>query len=147
MKKNHSIIVGLAFAVLAYLNAQAQQPDFLFEHPYPYQLDHTVFWEERVEVVHLEVASDGNSEGYCFVAASDSKNYNFYETDSVKFMPIVYKVSPEGDVISELALGYEGRYSMIVRLFEAPDKDRCCLAVGIVHDNDLHYASLIMATF
>ena len=147
MKNILSFVMGFHLALFSCLNAMAQQPDFLFEHPYPYQLTHTVFWEENVEVVHLVVASDGNSEGYSFVAASDSKNSNFYETDSVNFMPIVYKVSHEGEVLGELALGFEGRYSMVVRLFEDPDEDRCCLAIGFAHDNDLHYDRPFIAKF
>ena len=144
MKKKYSILAGLALALLACLNSVAQQPDFLFEHPYPYKLTHTLFWDETVEVVHLDIAPSENSEGCCFIAASDGKNPYYYETDTA-FRPIVYKVSPEGEVLGELALGYEERYSMVVRLFEDPDDAQCCLAIGFAHDNDLHYDRPFMA--
>lgn len=147
MKKKPLIITVLSFALFVCLNSVAQQPDFLFEHPYPYHLTHMLFWEERLEVVHLDIASDGNSEGCCFIAASDSKSPYFYETDSTAFMPIVYKVSPEGEVLGQLALGYEGRHSMVARLFEDPNDAQCCLAVGFAHDNDLHYDRPFMAKF
>ena len=147
MKNKFLITTVLSFALFVCLNSVAQQPDFLFEHPYPYHLIHQLFYDERVEVVHLDIASDGKSEGCCFIAASDSKDPYCYETDSTAFMPIVYKVSPEGEVLGQLALGYEGRHSMVARLFEDPDDTKCCLAVGFAHDNDLHYDRPFMAKF
>jgi len=133
--------------LMATMLAKAQQPDFLFEHLYPYQLNHQLFYDERVEAVHLEIASDSDSEGFYFVAASDSKNFPYYESDSVAFPPIVYKVSLEGEILGELALGYEGRYAMVVRLFNDPHDANHCLAIGFVHDNDLHYDRPFLAKF
>ena len=136
------------FAILmTTMLAKAQLPDFLFEHLYPYQLNHTLFWEEVPNVVHLEIAPNADSEGFYLVAASDSKNFPYYESDSVAFPPIVYKVSLKGEILGELALGYEGRYSMVVRLFDDPHDALCCLAIGVTHDNDLHYDKPFMAKF
>ena len=142
MKCFLSFVLGLSLVLFACLNVEAQQPDFLLELPYPNQLSH-----EKVEVVHLDIAPKDNSEGCCFIAASEGKNPVFYETDSVTFMPIVYKVSAEGYVIGQLELGYKGRYSMVVRMFEDPDDAQCCIAVGFAHDNDLHYDRPFMAKF
>ena len=147
MKNFYPIIVCFALALGATSIVSAQQPDFLFEHPYPYEFTHVVFLEEQVEVVHLEIAPDGDSEGCYFVAASDSKNASSYESDSVAFMPMVYKVSLGGEILGELALGYEDRYFMVNRLFEDPQDVRCCLAVGFTHDNVLHYDRPFMAKF
>ena len=145
MKKSSVIVILLMTALLG--TAQAQQPDFLLESPYPFKLLHTLFYQERVEVVHLEIAPDTESEGFFLVAASDNKSISFYESDSVAFPPMVYKVSSEGEILGELALGYEGRYSIIVRLFDDPDDAQCCLAIGVTHDNDLHYDRPFMAKF
>ena len=146
--KTYRIILCIAIALLACIKTVAQQPDFLFEHLYPYQLNHTLFWEEDLNVVHLEVAPDGDMEEGCYlVAASDSKNPTYYESDSVVFPPMVYKVSLEGEILGELALGYEDRYSMIVRLFDDPHDAFCCFAIGVTHDNDVHYDRPFMAKF
>ena len=147
MKKTRQFILGLALTLFSCLNAIAQQPDFLFEHLYPYPLFHTLFYQEGVEVVHLEIAPNAFSEGFYLVAASDSKSYFYYETDSIAFPPLVYKVSLDGEILGELALGYEDRYASVVRLFEDPDNPQCCLAIGVTHDNDLHCDRPFMAKF
>ncbi len=147
MKNFNAIIVCFILVLGATSIVAAQQPDFLFENPYPYKFTHTVFLEERVEVVHMEIAPDGDSEGCYFVAASDDKSHSYYESDSMAYMPMVYKVSRGGEILGELALGYEDRYSMVNRLFEDPEDVRCCLAVGFTHDNVLHYDRPFMAKF
>ena len=121
MKNFNAIIVCFILVLGATSIVAAQQPDFLFENPYPYKFTHTVFLEERVEVVHMEIAPDGDSEGCYFVAASDDKSHSYYESDSMAYMPMVYKVSRGGEILGELALGYEDRYSMVNRLFEDPE--------------------------
>ena len=148
MKRLYAVIAGLTLALFACFKVTAQQPDFLFEHPYPYKLLHTIFLEERLNVVHLEVAPTSDSEGCLLVVASDAKNFvYYYEEDSIAFPPMVYKVSLEGEILGELALGYEGRYSNVIRLFDDPDDIHCCLAIGVTHDNDLHYDRPFLAKF
>lgn len=145
-KKQPLFILGAVLAMLLCSNSAAQQPDFLFEHPYPYPILHTLKWEVPYTFT-LEVAPESNPEGCYLVAVSDLKPVSCYESDSVAFPPMVYKVSHMGTVVGELPLGYEGRFSFVVRLFDDPAEPSHCLAIGYTHDNNLHYDRPFMAKF
>ena len=147
MKKKNRIVFGIVLSIQVCSNLLAQHPDFLFEYPYPFTLPHMLFFEERVEVVHLEIAPNANTNSFYLVAASDDKNTLYYESDSVVFQPMIYKVSLEGEVLGNLVLGYEDQYSMVVRLFDDPYDVHCCLAIGVTHDNIRHYDRPFMAKF
>lgn len=102
-------ILGIVLTMLLCSNSMAQQPDFLFEHPYPYPILHTLKWKVPYTFT-LEVAPESNPEGCYLVAVSDLKPASCYESDSVAFPPMVYKVSHTGTLVGELPLGYEGRF-------------------------------------
>ena len=139
-------LIGLVTAMLFGTKAYPQHPDFLFEHTYPYPIPHTLKLESP-KVFTLQVSSENDSEQFYLVSVSDGKNWLFYETDSIAYPPVVYKVSAGGEVIGELALGFEGRYSIVYKLFVDPTDAKYCLAVGITHDNDLHYDRPFIAKF
>ena len=143
MKKKLPIVLSLALLLVAKM--YPQQPDFLFEHQYPYPLPLTLAWEHP-ETFALEVTQKEPLEGFYLITAGEGKNSEFYETTPVS-PPVVYKVSLEGEVLSELVLEFENNYSIIASLFDSPDEANWCLAVGTVHDNDLHYDRPFMAKF
>ena len=143
MKKRFSFILSLALLLVA--KTFSQQPDFLFEHRFPYPILHTVNYE-HIETFTLEVAPDDTTEGFYLISTGDGKNSNWYEIDPVS-PPIVYKVSLEGELLGELALGSEDSYSVVTRLFFDPEEPNCCLAIGSIHHNDLHYDRPFLAKF
>ena len=143
MQKRLPFILSLALLIVA--KSFSQQPDFLFEHPYPYPILHTLDYE-HIETFTLEVAPDDTTEGFYLISTGDCKNSDWYEIDPVS-PPIVYKVSLEGEVLGKLALGSEDSYSVVTRLFFVPEEPNCCLAIGSIHDNDLHYDRLLLAKF
>ena len=145
MRNTIQIIVALLFTLLIGSGVKAQQPDFLFEHPYPYPIVHTLMWETPYTFA-MEVAPDNPTEGGYLIAMSDFKDALYYETDDVA-QPIVYKVSFAGDIIGELALGFDDRYSQVIRLFNDPADARYFIAIGTAHDNSLHYDRPFMAKF
>jgi len=125
----------------------AQEPDFLFEHPYPYPVPDDFMTSGYLgEMPYTTSLEMGSGEGY-LIAMSASINANLMETDTVARPPVVYKVSLEGNVVGELTLGHEGRFAFIYRLFDDPDDNECCLAVGFIHDNDLHYNRILLSKF
>lgn len=126
------VMLGLALILVFMPKAFAQQPDFLFEHSYPYPITHTIWYENPYNCT-IEVVTDEKSDGFYLVAVSDQKNYSLYESDSI-FSPKLYKVSYEGEIMDELTLGYDDRYCMISSLYIHPNDSHCCLAVGITHD-------------
>ena len=95
--------------LMATMWANAQQPDFLFEHPYPYPVPDDFmtpyYYGEMPYTTSLEM---GSGEGY-LIAVSASIDAELVETDTIDHSPVLYKVSLEGNVVRELTLGHEGR--------------------------------------
>ena len=147
MKTKQRILSVIALVLIFGGRAFAQEPDFLFEHPYPYPVPHDFmtpyYYGEMPYTTSLEM---GSGEGY-LIAVSASIDAELVETDTIDHSPVLYKVSLEGNVVGELTLGHEGRYAFIYRLFDDPDDNGCCLAVGFIHDNDLHYNRILMSKF
>ena len=137
------IVLGLTLSLLVSVKTVAQQPDFLFEHSYPYPIPHGIRYEAPYSCI-LEIAPEGIADGFYLITASDAKSYSLFESDSI-FSPILYKVSYEGEVMGELTLGYDNRYCMISALYAHPNDSNCCLAVGITHDNELHLDRAFLA--
>ena len=140
---NFKVLAGLTISLFVNVKAMAQHPDFLFELSYPYPIIHTIMYETPYNCT-LEVAPYGNSEGFYLVAVSDLKNYSIHESDSI-FPPKLYKVSYEGEVMDELTLGYDNRYCVVSSLYAHPTDSNCSLAVGITHDNELHFDRAFLA--
>lgn len=123
---------------------EAQQPDFLFEYPYPYPLLHWPY--ENPVTVLLEVEPNGTTEGFYFLSVSEGKQIELYESDPV-FLPVLYKVSNTGEVLDELTLGYADHFTSISRLYHDPNDANCCIALGRIYDVELHYEKPFMAKF
>ena len=149
MYKKNNLILVVAIFMIATTKLLAQTPDLLFEKQSPYPNLHpgTSPGSHLLVSYVLEVAPNEESNGYYLLARTDYKNSCFnYETESA-FLPIIYKVSQQGELIGELPLGYENRYSYLCGVYPAPDNPQCFLAVGRVHNNELHYDSPFMARF
>ena len=70
----------------------AQEPDFLFEHPYPYPVPDDFMTSGYLgEMPYTTSLEMGSGEGY-LIAMSASINANLMETDTVARPPVVYKV-------------------------------------------------------
>ena len=145
IKKAHRIAQGVVFCLFVSIQAVAQEPDFLFEQTYPYPIIYTLRYEAPLTFT-LQLSSDDESETFYLVSVSDQKNW-YYETDSVVFQPIVYKVSEQGEILGELALGYEERYALVSRLFDDPNDAHCSLAIGKVFDTSQQYDRPFIAKF
>ena len=145
MKTKKKILSVIAIALLFGVKGFAQQPDFLFEYPYPYPVPEyfmiSNYMGEQPYTTSLEMKA---GEGYLVAVSAFN---SLVEADTTDRPPVVYKVSTEGNLVDELTLGHEGRFAFIYRLFDAPDDSRCCLAVGYIHDNDLHYNRILISKF
>ena len=148
MKTKLRILSVIALVVFFGGKTLAQEPDFLFEHPYPYPVpdDFMITGAYLGEMPYTTSLEMGSGDGY-LIAMSANINADVMETDTVARPPVVYKVSLEGNVVGELTLGQEGRFAFIYRLFDDPDDNECCLAVGFIHDNDLHYNRILLSKF
>ena len=146
MKASRLIILYLALALLTLIKTNAQQPDFLFEKPYPYPIIHTLPSQQPYNYSLAVTTNDGADECY-FVSVCEYKSMLFYEEDSIAFMPIIYKISHEGEVLGEFALGDKNHFTMVERLFEAPNDSDCFFALGKTHNNNEHYDKPLLAKF
>ena len=145
MKKIALLFVGLA-ALLYGTKAFPQQPDFLFEQQYPFEWSYA-------GTHSLEICNEkGGTECY-FVAACDLNTIGY--TTGTKGIMIrddiqpakVLKLSPEGELLGEMAMSEEERYSSIIRLYRDPSNPKFCLAVGTVLDSTLSCVKPYLAKF
>ncbi len=145
MKKIALLFVGLA-ALLYGTKAFPQQPDFLFEQQYPFEWSYA-------GTHSLEICNEkGGTECY-FVTACDLNTIGY--TTGGKDLMIrddiqpakVLKLSPEGELLGEMAMSEEGRYSSIIRLYHDPSNPKFCLAVGTVLDSTLSCVKPYLAKF
>ncbi len=142
MKRYPLILFSMLFVLFGNIYSQTQHPDFLWERTCPFPIIHTLRWEYPVCTV-----LDGEIDGCYLIAVSDYRNFETYETDSIFYSPMVYKVSKEGELVAEFALGYEDRFSFILGIVQHPNIPNCCLALGFFHDNVLHYDRPFLAKF
>lgn len=149
MKQNLKTVLGIILALLASSKFPAQNPDLFFEQTFPYQttshLPLAIFADGPYCYV-TEVTPTGMSDGYYLMTVNRIRRCFSYETESVS-PPLVYKISSQGELLGELQLGYDDRYSYVYNVYQAPDDPLCFLSVGLVHDNELHYDSPFMAKF
>ena len=143
-------ITATMFFLLAAVGAWAQSPDLFFEQAFPY---HTLVDPNFISPVGdqpacfvMEVAPDGDSEGYCLLTVNHARWCGYFETQPVS-STLVYKLSMQGELLGELRIGYDDRAANVNALYQAPDDPRCFLAVGYVWDNDLHYSRPFLARF
>lgn len=143
-KKLKACVVAVGVLLTA-TTALAQSPDLFFEQPFPYQTlanpPYSIFFDKPYCYV-TKIGSDG----CCLVTVNHDRRCFYYETESVS-PSLVYKVSPQGELIGELIVGYDDRYAFVHDVYPAPDDPLCFLAVGRVHDNELHYDKPFMVRF
>ncbi|MBR4391054.1 MAG: T9SS type A sorting domain-containing protein [Bacteroidales bacterium] len=142
-------VIRLLLILLAFNGANGQVPDLFFEQQSP----HPVYHQGHSHIGQLpyccvtEVACGSVSDSFFLMTVNDEQNsYYFYEEDPVS-LPIVYKLSQRGELLGEMTLGFENRYSNVSGVYREPHNLFCFLAVGFVHDNDLHYDRPFLARF
>ena len=144
-----SIIMAVATMLIATAVASAQTLDLFFEQPFPYTTSsnppYAIFADKPYCYV-TEVPSDDESNGFCLVTVNPDIRCYYYETESIS-PSLVYKISQQGELLGELTIGYDDRYAFVYAVYLSPDDSQCFLAVGQVHDNDLHYDKPFMAKF
>lgn len=138
-------ITGLGLVLLIAIKISAQNPKLFFEQQSPYPNLHS--GTHNLYSFVVEVTPEDGSDCFCLMTMDERKSSCYeYETETV-FQPIVYKVSRHGELLDELALGVEDSYSELSGVYQALDDSQCFLAVGKVHDNELHYDKPFMAKF
>ena len=140
------IVLGMVLALSVSTKALAQQPDFLFKQQYPFE------W--AYGGTHSLEISDDNGETECYFVAACPLHTIGYLTGN-KGLTIrddiqpakVLKLSPEGDLLGEMAMSEEGNYSSIIRLYRDPSNPKYCLAVGTTLDSTLNCGKPYLAKF
>ena len=148
MKKNSLSMIVLVMVLTMFVSpkAFAQQPDFLFEQQYPFEWSYA--GTHSLEILD----ADGETECY-FVAACDLATIGFTtggkgHTIRDDIQPAkVLKLSPEGELLGELAMSEEGRSSSIIRLYHDPTDPKFCLAIGATIDSTLSCGKPYLAKF
>lgn len=138
MRKRIKTILGATLILLATTMVSAQTPDLFFEIP--------VSFLNTPDCYLTEVSPSGGSKGFCLMTVNCRKSCNDYET-GIGSPPLVYKVSHQGELLGQLILGYEDRYSYVYGTKPDPADPGCFLSIGLVHDNDLHYDRPFMVKF
>ena len=145
MKKIAFLFVYLA-ALLNSTTAFAQQPDFLFEQQYPFE------WE-YASTYSLEICNDIGETDCYFVATCNLLTIGYslggkrcIDRDVTQPAKVL-KLSPEGELLSEMAINEEGRYSSIIKLYQDPFNPKYYLAFGRILDSTLSYDKPYLAKF
>lgn len=141
--------MAVSTMLIATATVSAQTSDFFFEKPFPYTTlsypPYSIF-ADKPYCYAAEAPSDGESEGFYLVIVNHDRRCYYYEIESVS-PSMVYKISQQGELLGELTVGYDDRYAFVHAVYPSPDEVRRFLAVGRVHDNDLHYDKPFMAKF
>lgn len=137
------LLFGLLLAVGV---AKAQHPDFLFKQQYPFEWMYAGSHS-------LEIHNEEDGTECYFVAACDISTigYTTGGKDLMKRDDIqpakVLKLSPEGELLGEMAMSEEGRYSSIIKLYIDPSNPKYCLAVGTILDSTFSCVKPYLAKF
>ena len=127
MKKLGLILSLFALQIVAF----AQTPDFYITYNYPNM--------EALGGVALE------TDDSCFLVSA----YEYYEYDNEEHTVAakILKLSANGEILGEMLFGEEGRHSSIEGLFPDPNNNGLYLAIGKIHDNELHSDRLLACKF
>ena len=95
----------------------------------------------------VEVGSN-NSENHFFLTSvfDYSSEWMGYEQEFTSPAKIL-KLSPKLELLCEMVFGEEGRRSTITGIYQDPEQEGLFIAVGKIHDNDLHYDKPFMVRF
>ena len=140
------VVLSAILTLFVSTKASAQQPDFLFKQQYPFE------W--TYGGTHSLEISDDKGETECYFIAVCDLNTIGYVTGNKDLMirddiqpAKVLKLSPEGELLGEMAMSEEGNYSSIIRLYHDPSNPNYCLAVGTVLDSTLSCVKPYLAKF
>ena len=149
------LIILYSIALLIGFKAQAQKPDFLFEclSPVPFQyVDYNApvnffYGQDFPGVCPLEIPSHVGTDGRYLIAVSENRSRTYFVTDSLPSQPIIYKLSPNGEILDELVVGDENCFSQVYTIMRDPNDDFTCLALGTTYDHDLQYTRPLIIKF
>ena len=95
----------------------------------------------------LEVGSNGSESHFFLTSAFDySSEWMGYEQEFTSPAKIL-KLSPMMELFGEMVFGEEGHRSTITGIYQDPEQEGLFIAVGKIHDNDLHYDKPFMVRF
>ena len=143
--KSINLLVSCVMALVFSTKAMAQEPDFLFEQPGPFEVTLSVLQRGGFGVIPLPVPDNAESDGFCLLLASEPPSVSVQGTEIIMYepeethQPVAYLLASDGTVIRERNLGFEGRYSYLLSVVQDPNDIQACLALGLVHDINLHY--------
>ena len=119
--------------------SMAQEPEVMFGY-YP------LGGIELTGVHAIEVGGNANYDEHCFLVAASEKTIPGYH-NLTGCPSLILKISPEGNYLDELAIGYEGCHTLINKIFPAPGVSASYLAAGTVYDTVLQYSTPFLAQF
>ena len=95
----------------------------------------------------MEVGSN-ESENHFFLASAFDFSYDWFAYEQEHNTPArILKLSPKMELLGEMVIGEEGRRSTVTGIHHDPEDEDLFLAVGKIHDNDLHYDKPFMVRF
>ena len=95
----------------------------------------------------LEVGSNGSESHFFLTSAFDySSEWMGYEQEFTSPAKIL-KLSPMMELFGEMVFGEEGHRSTITGIYQDPEQEGLFIAIGKIHDNDLHYDKPFMVRF
>lgn len=139
MKKQ--VVFFILMLVATITNAQTSIPDFWFHYAYPNEWGFT-----GTSVLELVSTNGKENSAYLIAVCDIGRDWFTYESECT-YPAKILKISSQGELMDELTLGEEGCRSVIYKLWLDPTNPNYCLAVGKVHDNDLHYDKPFLVKF
>ena len=95
----------------------------------------------------LEVGNN-DSENHFFLASAFDFSYDWFAYEQEHNTPArILKLSLELELLGEMIIGEEGRRSTVTGIHHDPENEELFLAVGKIHDNDLHYDKPFLVRF
>ena len=95
----------------------------------------------------LEVGNN-DSENHFFLASAFDFSYDWFAYEQEHNTPArILKLSPDMEFLGEMVIGEDGRRSTVTGIHHDPENEDLFLAVGKIHDNDLHYDKPFMIRF
>ncbi len=147
MKIHRFFQIMLCLPLMMFVAAEsfAQQPDFLFEQQYPFEWTYA-------GTHSLEIRNDESETECYFVAACDLGTIGYLvgskglTRDNMQPAKVL-KLSPEGELLGEMSMNEEGRYSSIIKLYHDPFNSKYCLACGVIIDSTVSCGRPYLAKF
>ena len=95
----------------------------------------------------LEV-DPNNGESHLFLVSAFDFSFEWFTYEQEHNTPArILKLSPNMELLGEMVMGEEGRRSTVTGIYPDPENDAYFIAVGKIHDNELHYDRPFMVRF